>query len=491
LAGAVGARLHDVSSELQLALRDYGFDSFEVSLSSALKEMPGAEQLVESPYDDRVWAYMDAGNALRKRWQRGDALALLTVPAIIGNRQSTSAPRIAHILRSVKHPAEVATLRAIYGSRFFLVSVYSPRERRLEALREQIEDSTGSANPADWAYLPSQLLDRDEHETDDYGQQLRDTFPLAEFFVDARDRDRLRPQLTRFIELIFGHPFRTPSRDEYALASAATAALRSAELGRQVGACLTTPEGDIIALGTNEVPKSGGGLYWEGDEPDGREFHLGADTNDERKREIAHDIFGTLSERRMLNTNPNERPEAADVLEAILRSDLGALTEFGRAVHAEMAALLDANRRGAVVLGAKLYATTFPCHNCARHLIAAGVSEVVYVAPYAKSQAFRLHEDAIAVAVADPPPGKVHMRPFVGLAPRAYRAVFEAGARKTRSGEIVEFNKIGSRLVSGRARVPEFLPDQPAYVAREAKANNVLSELLSDTDQSPDSAYEE
>jgi cytidine deaminase len=281
IAGAVGTRLDLVSVELQLALRAYAVDAHEIAVSTALRDLPGQAELPESPYDERVDAYMTAGNTLRERWQRGDALALLATEQIAASRRQG---RIAHILRSVKHPAEVATLRAVYRSRFFLVSAYRPREVRIAAVRELIADSSGSPNPTDWTFLPEQILERDEHESGDYGQKLRDTFPLADFFVDASDRDRMRPQLERFVALIFGDPFRTPAREEYALMCADAAALRSAELGRQVGACLTAPDGEVIALGTNEVPKAGGGPYWEGDHGDAREFHRGNDTNDERKR---------------------------------------------------------------------------------------------------------------------------------------------------------------------------------------------------------------
>lgn len=37
------------------------------------------------------------------------------------------------------------------------------------------------------------------------------------------------------------------------------AALRSAQMGRQVGASLLSDLGDVIAVGTNEVPRAGGG----------------------------------------------------------------------------------------------------------------------------------------------------------------------------------------------------------------------------------------
>jgi deoxycytidylate deaminase len=73
------------------------------------------------------------------------------------------------------------------------------------------------------------------------------------------------------------------------------------------------------------------------------------------------------------------------------------LTEFGRSVHAEMSAVLDAARRGVPIGGCTLYTTTFPCHNCARHLIGAGIRRVVFIEPYEKSRAEDLHEESVTI----------------------------------------------------------------------------------------------
>ena len=85
----------------------------------------------------------------------------------------------------------------------------------------------------------------------------------------------------------------------------------------------------------------------------------------------------------------------AQVLLELRDSPIGSLLEFSRAVHAEMDALLSASRQGISPVGTRLFVTTYPCHYCARHLVAAGVDEVQYVEPYPKSQALDLHDDAI------------------------------------------------------------------------------------------------
>src|SRR5882757_10653799 len=73
------------------------------------------------------------------------------------------------------------------------------------------------------------------------------------------------------------------------------------------------------------------------------------------------------------------------------------LTEFGRVVHAEMCAICDAARLGRSVKGATLFVTTFPCHNCAKHILAAGLDRVVYMEPYPKSHVDQLHKNEIEI----------------------------------------------------------------------------------------------
>jgi len=95
-----------------------------------------------------------------------------------------------------------------------------------------------------------------------------------------------------------------------------------------------------------------------------------------------------------------------------------------------MAVLLTAARHGISTDGCTLYTTTFPCHNCAKHIVAAGVSKVVYIEPYAKSFAGEFHPDSIDVEAEEPRRGRVLFEPFVGISPRKYLDWFRARERK-------------------------------------------------------------
>ena len=123
---------------------------------------------------------------------------------------------------------------------------------------------------------------------------------------------------------------------------------------------------------------------------------------------------------------------------------LKGLIEFSRAVHAEMDAITTAARIGnAPLKNSSLYCTTFPCHNCACHIIAAGITKVYYIEPYEKSLALELHEYEIEFEPKDESgsnAGKVLFLPFEGVAPKQYLNVFTANERKNSCGKRTRYD---------------------------------------------------
>jgi deoxycytidylate deaminase len=114
---------------------------------------------------------------------------------------------------------------------------------------------------------------------------------------------------------------------------------------------------------------------------------------------------------------------------------VASLLEFGRIVHAEMAAVCDAAMRGVSIKGGTLYCTTFPCHMCARHIIAAGIDRVVYIEPYPKSRAKDLYRRAIQVdRDRESDDDAVKFEAFVGIAPTRFLELFEMVERKDDQG---------------------------------------------------------
>jgi cytidine deaminase len=292
------------------------------------------------------------------------------------------------------------------------------------------------------------------------------------------DQEKLTKAVDRFVEMIFGNTFHTPTKAEYGMFHAQAAGLRSAELGRQVGAAIAKSQGDIVAVGCNEVPKAGGGLYWSDDKSDNREFRLGFDTNDEQKRNLIAETLGILQRAEWLAPGQAAMTVdqlvklALDPIKPVLPKDskIRNLIEFGRAVHGEMAAITDAARRGVSIEGCTMYVTSFPCHLCARHVVASGISNVFYIEPYAKSLAAELYPDSIAVDGGHRTKDQIPFEPFVGVAPRQYIDFFSKGKRKDDEGKAVLFSPDKAQL--------RYFEDSAIYLEKELEAFKNLSGIM-------------
>jgi deoxycytidylate deaminase len=461
----VGADLGQLRLFLDSHLKRFRYTLNHLKLSNFLKERAVARKhrvrVVAEPEFKRVSSLMDAGNRTRELTDQQDIMALYGASVISRKRDEAAKtgspvlPATVHLFDSLKRPEEVSTLRRIYGPGFFLIGVYSPEADRLSHLVER-------GMNRDEAAL---LIARDRDEAVKSGQRTRQTFQLADVFVklDRSDLALFHRQMKRFVDLVFGSPFDTPTPDEHAMFLAYAASFRSADLSRQVGAVVVAESGEVIATGANDVPQYGGGLYWPG-ENDRRDYVLGIDSNKVAIEAIVREIIRSIAPKR-------RRVASAEIEKRLSGSSIHDLTEFGRPVHAEMEAIASCARVGVSLLKGKMYTTTFPCHNCAKHIVAAGLREVQYVEPYPKSRALELHGDSIALE--KPEDGKVIFKPFVGVTARRYVDLF---SMKIGSGFAL-VRKLGAKKVEfDRANANVRVPMPPAsYLEREKIATRNIS----------------
>ena len=392
----------------------------------------------------RIAFLQSAGNYLR-RMASADILSQLAIKEIALKRtddaqnmdQESPIPRKSRrkvtLIDSLKHPDEVKLLRIVYGNMFYLFGVLCPEEIRRKRLTDQ--------KKIDQA-LAVKLMNRDKAEEEKYGQQLLKTLFQADLFIrnTKSNIDSISPNLNRFIKIILGEAPITPTKEESAMYFAQSASVRSGCLSRQVGAAIINDDGELISTGCNDVPKAGGGLYsaQDGDE-DNRcmNWYEKKCINDDYKKKLFSDI-STIVE-----SHVHGQEQANQIINEIKSHDrIKNLIEYCRAIHAEMDAITTAARNGSSPLkGAMMFCTTFPCHHCARHIIASGIRVVFYIEPYEKSLAIELHRDSI---VFDPEGfdaeekergknkiiKKVYFIPFEGIAPRRYLDLFQARERK-------------------------------------------------------------
>lgn len=374
--------------------------------------------------DEKTSFKMRAGTALREKY----GTSILSELALweLCNSQDTEqmknnlSTRRLFIISSFKQPDEVRLLKTVLGNHFFFIALYEDRKAREVAYKAEKADYDKERI--------SRLMETDQDQIDtEQGQKLADTFALADYIMAvSNDPECIKDQIQRCLKILFGYPFATPTLDEHGQYLAYCASLKSSDLARQVGAVIVNDH-NLLAMGANEPPQFGGGTYWPiklhgliSEHAKGRDFMRCEDSNIEYQNEIVDDIHKALMEEDW-SCDKNEQKRKKRIRGALKSW----ITEYGRSVHAEMDAICSAARMGIPLAGATLYTTTFPCHNCARHIIAAGIKRVVFVEPYPKSKALSLHDDALYLqGYESQEESRVCLEHFTGVCPQAFTQYF-------------------------------------------------------------------
>ena len=455
IAGPIGIDVEAMAAEIGRALSIVNYGNEVVRVTDLMTAYPAPDVIQEGPdYFSTMNFKMDYANKLCELADDPEFLMRIAIEGIQAARRSVLkkqrssaqvAAQTAYIIRQLKRPDEVRLMRRVYGKQFILVSGYGSEHHRRERIIEKGKASLPLSTPQPQIdESASAILIRDHDEgRSKHGQHLRDTFHLADVFVDGINRDQMRTGIDRFFQAFFGRVDIGPTKIEYGMYAAKAASLRSTDLSRQVGAAAFTEEGELVAQGCNEVPRAFGGTYWFGEEPDYRDVRLGYDPNDTLKKDVIRDLLerlcngglltdcdqSTVASDKFVEELLGRGESGADHHGCLVDSQIGDLTEYARVVHAEMVTICDAARLGKELKNSILYVTTFPCHNCTKHILAAGIKKVFYLEPYPKSRAKQLHSHEIEIEKASA--SKVSFLPFLGISPFRYRDIFEKGSRKT------------------------------------------------------------
>lgn len=455
LVGPIGVDLDLVYEQLSIELKIVGYNSHLVKITDILADPPFSIRIDNSSYTQRYLSLISEADRICHEYGSSDFLVRLAMANIRELRKSItgsySEPALgnAYIIRQLKREAEVELLKKVYGKKFLLVSVFLNEKERKNSLIKRISSYTSSATNDDSNNIEaSSLMSRDAQEENQlHGQEVSLIFHKGDVFVDGANRTAIERTISRFVKAFFGHNGISPNRNEYGLYTATAAALRSIDLSRQVGAAIFSQNGEIISLGCNEVPRAFGGTYWSDDFPNShRDFEEGIDANHFHKTVVIRDLIDRLCESSVINKTWSKRLQTTDGFRDLVDSRIIKnskamdIIEFGRMIHAEMGAITDAARNGRATRDGVLYCTTFPCHMCAKHIVAAGIKKVVFLEPYPKSYAKKLHSDSITFEQSESGQ-KVYFEPFLGISPRRYRDIFEKTKRKDQSGKAIDWYK--------------------------------------------------
>lgn len=416
LCGAIGSGIKTLKEQTILCLKQNGYHVEHIRVSDLISEFTKVSTSTLNNFQ-RYNELQDLGDSLREKHKNFICaeLAILSIQTLRERMYGKDSPELtkntkktAYIIDQIKHPSEVELLNQVYKNNFYLVGLLRTVAERIQNLKDEgiNEDNV------------QKIIERDRKSLKKFGQQVEETLQLADYFIKNLDTEVMKKSVQRFIDLIHSANNITPSKDESGMYAAYSASLGSACLSRQVGASIMDVSGNIIATGRNDVPQYGGGLYTSESKKDRRCFNKNGCHNDKHKALLKNEITNILQKFKL--------QDSAQIAERIMKETKAKyLIEYSRAVHAEMDAIVSLARNTNIgTIGNTLYCTTYPCHVCARHIVAAGLKRVVYIEPYEKSLALQLHEDTICQSDQSPYPDKVLFENFEGVAPKRYAKFF-------------------------------------------------------------------
>jgi deoxycytidylate deaminase len=435
----IGTDIAQSLNEFRNYFHNCGYNIIEIKVTDVFKvlekHLKPARALATRPMFNRYQSHIDYGNQIRAFFEDDSALAAITMGRLIRKRlkkkissKDEAFRKNIYLIHQFKRKEKVDLFRSVYGRLFFQISIYSRRGARVDYLSRKFSEDAAKSDPKSFRSEAEAIVERDENEIGaDHGQRVSTIFHDGDLIINTDINDPpVRSQVERFCNLLMGSNQESPTKIEYGMFVAKAAALRTLDLSRQVGAAIFSGDGEIITMGSNEVPKGTGGTYWGDEKFDDREFKRGIDSNDKRKKELLRELIS--------NIGTDANVDALMKIKRVIESRFMDALEYGRIIHAEMSAICDAARLGKSVRSSRMFCTTFPCHMCAKHIVASGIKDVIFLEPYPKSLASDLHSDAIAVEGSDrgayqdfPAVDFVH---FYGVSPRRYREIFERAGRK-------------------------------------------------------------
>lgn len=449
ICGTVGSGFRSLVETIQSELDESGYQHNTIRVSDIIINLSTRHEKL-SPLDiktptERYLKLQEQGNKIRDEIET-TYLAQAVISEItrlkeeikrkakIPSEKKDIGP-VAFIIDQLKHPHEVELLRLVYPHNFYLFGMLRKENERVINLKDE-----GISNGDIY-----KIINEDRKSEKKSGQQTEKTILDSDFFINNNTGNRSvqKKAISRCISLIHGKNGLTPTISEKGMFTAFSASLTSACLSRQVGAAILNDNGDIISTGRNDVPKAFGGLYYETGniDDDHRCIHKGGHCfNDEHKNKIKEKFASILELYTIFNKDELEKNNPMPIdNERVVNSlfedtPVSSIIEYSRAIHAEMDAITALARNSSESTKDKtLYSTTYPCHNCARHIVASGIKKVIFIEPYDKSLALRLHNDSISELNEEE---KVIFELFEGVSPRRYQKFFQlSGERKDPHGK--------------------------------------------------------
>ena len=288
--------------------------------------------------------------------------------------------RVLVCLDAIRNPFEAFFFKERYSS-FYLVSVASSNEERVNRLRRNLKLNDEQIKSLDEAECPKKLSGTRYFTSLDVPKCIE----AADVHINNKnDNDsfpNLKKQLVKYVALMMHPGLVTPSKSERCMQTAYDAKLNSGCISRQVGAAVANEYYSVMSLGWNTTP--------QGQTPCSLR---------DAKHLIQHE--DTLAFSDYENNNINFRGKLKQIYSFVDNSKCGRPLCFcfkdvhnsldgeknqvhTRALHAEENAFLQITKRsGPEIDNGILFTTASPCELCSKKAYQLGIKKIYYIDPY-------------------------------------------------------------------------------------------------------------
>ena len=391
--------------EMRSALEGLGFKSFRVS-AHIRDEVKSSGKLIEKGKADWRKALQDHGNTRRKEdlgyWAKKVAEEI--------EKSDVGDCDIA--IDGLRNFSEVQEMRRMFPL-FFLVAICAPKDERWKRVRNDYaqyreferDDRRDSNEDVNWGQNVQKCVDDADYVFYN-DQSLFVSPPGSGETPDSEKIQRtLRAEAKDFVALMKGDAMRPPRTEEVQIAAAYAHSNSSRCLKRHVGAVITVGRNGSefpISMGYNENPPN---IPTCSDEACYKDEDLISKLNAQGK----HIYCPSCGSEHVGLQEPWICKSCGQSFREWLYPSRN--MELCTAIHAEERAILSLGGRSAE--GGTLYVTTFPCFQCARLILDAGIKRVVYV------EAYPIKNTAEFLKAKN-----VDVQPFSGFTARAFFRVF-------------------------------------------------------------------
>ena len=162
LIAPIGVNLNAVQTALQESLRQIGYGTNQIRLTSIFDEIDHGYDTAPADEYDRYVKLIAAGDRLCEDTKRNDILALYGIHSLSRHHARGDGElipnEVIHVFRQIKRVDEIQTLKEVFGRNILFLSCFASKEDRVGSLVKKLLETKRGVNRSDLESLALKII---------------------------------------------------------------------------------------------------------------------------------------------------------------------------------------------------------------------------------------------------------------------------------------------------------------------------------------------